>query len=383
MELAKCSCYLLIWQFQEDGYAYTLTPEEIEGQIIIHDLQNTPHIIKLIPTDKSHKLLGVMRNPIGNQQDEIQRLRDKSNGIATKINLNAITPTQAKMAYESFYLPAMRYSLAITSINQMDFEIIQRKATTSFLSTMGFNRHMPREIVYCSMKFQGLGMRHLYDIQGSDGIRLLIQELNHEGTTRDMIRHLLEVIQLESGMGSPILEDNRPLNYIEWGWIPAMRDFMLHINAKIMNALEDMPRFRINDSYIMDSPLLPRLTRKEQILINRCRIFLQIECLSDITNSEGNRILEEWRDYNSIKSSKSLKKWPIQSNPGPEAWKIWKHFLTRGFLAGDNTLSNKLGSWICMNKSRSHYAYFQSSNRSLWICKDNANWTNHKIIRQG
>jgi hypothetical protein len=28
MELAKCSCYLLIWQFQEDGYAYTLTPEE-------------------------------------------------------------------------------------------------------------------------------------------------------------------------------------------------------------------------------------------------------------------------------------------------------------------------------------------------------------------
>jgi hypothetical protein len=260
MELAKCSCYLLIWQFQEDGYAYTLTPEEIEGQIIIHDLQNTPHIIKLIPTDKSHKLLGVMRNPIGNQQDEIQRLRDKSNGIATKINLNAITPTQAKMAYESFYLPAMRYSLAITSINQMDFEIIQRKATTSFLSTMGFNRHMPREIVYCSMKFQGLGMRHLYDIQGSDGIRLLIQELNHEGTTRDMIRHLLEVIQLESGMGSPILEDNRPLNYIEWGWIPAMRDFMLHINAKIMNATEDMPRFRINDSYIMDSPLLPRLT---------------------------------------------------------------------------------------------------------------------------
>jgi hypothetical protein len=39
----------------------------------------------------------------------------------------------------------------------------------------------------------------------------------------------------------------------------------------------------------MDSPLLPCLTRKEQILINRCRIFLQIECLSNITNSEGNR----------------------------------------------------------------------------------------------
>jgi hypothetical protein len=88
-------------------------------------------------------------------------------------------------------------------------------------------------------------------------------------------------------------------------------------------------------------------------------------------------------DHNSIKPSKSLKKWPIESNPGPEAWKIWKHFITRGFLAGDNTLSNKLGSWVCMNKSRSHYAYFQSSYWSLWISKDNANWTNHKIIQQG
>jgi hypothetical protein len=80
-----------------------------------------------------------MRNPIGNQQDEITRLQDKSNNIATKINLNALTTVHAKMAYESFYLPAMRYSLSITSINQMDFDAIQKKATISFLSTMGFN----------------------------------------------------------------------------------------------------------------------------------------------------------------------------------------------------------------------------------------------------
>jgi hypothetical protein len=153
MELDKCSCYLSIWDFQEDGYAYTLPPDKLEQQIIIYDLQNKPQQIELIHSEKSQKLLGVMRNPIGNQQDEISRLKDKSNSIATKVNLNAITSQQAKMAYESFYIPAMRYSLAITSINQMDFDIIQKKATTSFLSTMGFNRHMPREVVYCSKAF--------------------------------------------------------------------------------------------------------------------------------------------------------------------------------------------------------------------------------------
>jgi hypothetical protein len=115
MELDKCSCYLSIWDFQEDGYAYTLAPEAISQEIKVFDLQGTP-------------------------------MSMKRNNIATKINLNAITPTQAQMAYESFYLPALKYCLAITSINQMDFDTIQQEATTSFLASMGFNRHMPREV---------------------------------------------------------------------------------------------------------------------------------------------------------------------------------------------------------------------------------------------
>jgi hypothetical protein len=170
---------------------------------------------------------------------------------------------------------------------------------------------MPREVVFCSTKFQGLGLQHLYDIQGADSIRLLLQELNHEGTTRTMLLYLLEVIQLESGIGAPILEENRPLLYIEWGWILAIRDLLLHINAKITNAMKTPTRYRVNDSYIMDSSLLPSMTRKEQILINRCRIFLQVECVSDISNSEGNMILAEWMDPHKQKSSQSLKKWPL------------------------------------------------------------------------
>jgi hypothetical protein len=67
MELEKCACCnLLIWKFQEDGYAFTVTPEEIG-------------IIKQLPATTSQKLLGVIKNPIGNQQDEIHQLKEKSN----------------------------------------------------------------------------------------------------------------------------------------------------------------------------------------------------------------------------------------------------------------------------------------------------------------
>jgi hypothetical protein len=143
MELEKCSCYLSIWAFEEDGYAYTLSPGEHDQHILVHDSSGCVKEIPQMTSETSQKLLGVMQNPIGNQQDEILRLQQKSNRLATLINLNALSATEAKMAYDSFYIPAMRYSLPITSINQMDFEIIQKKATTAILATMGYNRHMP------------------------------------------------------------------------------------------------------------------------------------------------------------------------------------------------------------------------------------------------
>jgi hypothetical protein len=130
MELGKCACYLSIWSFQEDGYAYTLSPNELNVTIEVQDIDGQTQVIPQLPTDKSQKLLGVMKNPIGNQQDEVRRLKMKSDSIATRINANALSYTEAKLAYGVFYLPAMRYSLAVTAINQMDMESIQKKIRT-------------------------------------------------------------------------------------------------------------------------------------------------------------------------------------------------------------------------------------------------------------
>jgi hypothetical protein len=83
MELEKCACYLSIWAFQQDGYPYTLSLEEISKSIIVNHLNGETKEIQKLATDTSQKLLGVMRNPIGNQQDEIRRLQTKSDNIAT------------------------------------------------------------------------------------------------------------------------------------------------------------------------------------------------------------------------------------------------------------------------------------------------------------
>jgi hypothetical protein len=382
MELEKCACYLLVWDFQEDGYAFTKDPETINRDITVKDISGNTKRIKLLASTTSQKLLGAMKNPIGNQQDEVERLLNKSNKIATILNANAISRAEAKMVYKSFYLPAMRYSLSITAINQMDFETIQRNATTAVISALGFNRHMPREVVYGARKYQGLGLRHLYDIQGIDGIRLLLQEMNTPGTTTtSLLRIALETIQLEAGIQNPILMDNRPLPYIKWGWIPSIRDFLLHINAGITNATEPGIIFRQNDGYIMDLPSLKEMSTKEQTLINRCRLFLQVECISDISDSDGRHIAKSWLYKDGRKNSASTKRWPKQSNPGEQAWRIWRNFLIKSLTAETLQLRRPLGAWTHLNQHRQYESYWDEAHLRL-LQRKKDHWTAHNLVKE-
>jgi hypothetical protein len=367
LELGKCACYLSIWDFQEDGYAYTLAPEEHGQEIIVTDIHGKEQKIPQLPTNKTQKLLGVMKSPIGDQQDEIARLLAKSNSYARRINSNYLTRAEARLAYEAFYIPAMRYSLNITSINQIDMENIQAKATSAFLAAQGFNRHMPREVVYAPTRFQGVGMRHLYDLQGTDSTRLLLQELNQDGsTTQLMLIALIDAIQLEAGIGSPILEDCRPIDYIEWGWIPAIRDFLQHINGKIVLGHRKEPTYRVNDSYLMDSAYVQGLTRRERIYINRCRIYQQVTLLSDISTVAGLHIHKAWRSPTTEKPSRSTLRWPRQNQPSRVAWIAWEKFLD-SYQSENGKLRKPLGPWTGENPNREHKAHISMGTEILWI----------------
>jgi hypothetical protein len=128
-----------------------------------------------------------------------------------------------------------------------------------------------------------------------DGTRLLLQELNVEGsTTQKMIMTLLKMIQQEAGIGTPILEDCQPLEYIEWGWIPHIRDFLFHIDGKIKTNLPKPQLFQENDSYLMDSEYINDFPIREKIIIHRCRLHLQVETLSDIATASGSHIHKAW-----------------------------------------------------------------------------------------
>lgn len=382
MELGKCASYLSLWEFEEDGFAYTMPPEEHQQEISVTDIEGNVQKIQQLPTNKSQKLLGVMKCPIGDQQDEIKRLQSKSDNFARRLNSNYLTRTEARLAYETFYIPAMRYSLNITAINQTDMETIQAKATMAFLSAQGYNRNMPRAVVFAPKIYQGIGMRHLYDLQGADSTRLLLQELNQENSpTQHMLIALIDAIQLEAGIGKSILEDCRPLDYLEWGWIPQIRDFLHHINGQIILGRRQQKTYRVNDTYLMDSPYLSTISRKERIYIHRCRLFQQVTLMSDIATAAGSQIHNAWFHPESAKPSKSTLTWPRQNSPCKEAWNSWKKFL-RSFERANGKLRKPLGPWIDNNKERIHQAYGSLQGDILWITQRTGKFQGHPLLQK-
>jgi hypothetical protein len=196
---------------------------------------------------------------------------------------------------------------------------------------------------------------------------------------QEMVMILIDTIQLESGIGSLILEDTQTLDYLEWGWIPQIREFLNHINGKITVIGNKPPLFREGNHYIMDSPTLLSCSYKERMLIHQCRIYLQVKVLSDITNDKGDCIVDaSWKNNDKVKTSKCLKKWPLQADPGKEAWLIWKQFLHRAYKNSIGTLQKPLGNWTQQNKFRIHLHYYNPEFQTLY-CYDDQLWRKHAI----
>jgi hypothetical protein len=206
----------------------------------------------------------------------------------------------------------MRYSVATTSIHQLDTEKIQQQATSAFLAKIGYNRNMPRKVVFGHQLHQGLGFRHLFDMQGIDGIIALIQELNSIGTTNEILMATIQTVQLESGMSKSIFEDTTPLTHISWSRLMSIRDFLHHMNAEICGIpVTIIPHYKENDTHIMEAIMHGHnnFMTKELTHIQACRLHMQVTVLSELTDATGEQIRDNWL-YPNKQRSDSRWQWP-------------------------------------------------------------------------
>jgi hypothetical protein len=121
--------YILSWKFDEEGAPSHMSKEELEKAGVTIAIQETGEsgktIINHLDCNIAHKTLGLQNTPIGNQDEQLEQLHEKSNNITQAIASSLINRTYAKIAWTSMYIPAVAYAMVATHFQEQDLNKIE------------------------------------------------------------------------------------------------------------------------------------------------------------------------------------------------------------------------------------------------------------------
>lgn len=351
LELPKCFSYLVSWLFDHEGIPRMATPEEVSLNIVLQDSESLQTFnITQKNSSEAHKTLGVMECPNGNYKEEFKRLMSKAKGFAQILATTKLTRYEAHTLYFTTFIPSMIYSAAIGTLTIEQAEQIQGSVTQQFAAKMGFNRCLPSAITYGPPSLGGVGLRHLFREQGTEKTMFIIRLLRTDRPASKILRIQLAWAQHVSGLSDPILENTwTPLPYLENElWISTLRHFLAEsrLKLKILNTTTKEPKCQ-HDFFLMDAAGSMKYSDRKLSMINRCRVYLKVETIADVSSYSGKSIDTNALECNDQARIMSPALWPFQPRPGPKHIKVWQQFLQSFCHIGTNTLETPLGKWTC------------------------------------
>jgi hypothetical protein len=182
-----------------------------------------------------------------------------------------------------------------------------------------------------------------------------------------MIWIALQWAQVTTGVGFELLrEPGHFLPHAVGRWFSSLRDFLAdsELTLTIANVYTVCPR-REGDLVLMDEARTGNYTSGDVQAINRCRLYLQVECLSDICTADGLGLDPGLKARPPTVSSQSMIQWPRQELPGKFSWAVWRRFLRQYTPDSSlNQLREALGAWT-HPELRTWSAYYDPSTEML------------------
>jgi hypothetical protein len=144
---------------------------------------------------------------------------------------------------------------------------------------------------------------------------------------------------VESGLGNQFLTKNFnwTKDIVTDCWTKSLWEFVSKYGITIRRA--DQMYYRQlrhhKDQFLIEIAMErgADVIKAERITFNLCRLYLQVELVSDITTADGVTIRKD--TWNGIRGFPGKGWWPKQPRPSERAWNIWRRLLQQ-FLHADN-----------------------------------------------
>ena len=364
LALHKCLYYVLAWKWH-DGQATLKPASEIQPKITLHDGQESTPIEHLEP-NQAHRTLGQFKSPTGDQTFQLTHMTKKSLQWLTAISQATLTKHEAQAAYETMWFPSLSYGLGTTNLSYAELDAIQRPIINHILPSLGYNRHLPRAVVFGSSKFGCMNLKHLYIDQGIKHVTQFIKYLRNGGSIKRLITISLRWLHQIAGFSfCPLARPRSTYHHIEDRWYQTTLRFLFECNARIETSEHIDIYCRDHDSCLMEDFMLTDHTPSELKQLNYCRLFLRVVTLSDICTAKGDTITRQCWEGSTPTNATQL--WPRQESPATKSWSVWRRFISTCYLQNESSsrktrrdlrLATPLGSWLPNHQQRHIRPYY-------------------------
>jgi hypothetical protein len=152
---------------------------------------------------------------------------------------------------------------------------------------------MSRAVIHASTRYGGVGLIDFYTEQGCGQISMLMSHLRYIHYLHNYILSLIESFILLSGKLTFPCVDTYSSTYVQSPWIQTVQHFLHKHNATIeIPYLQTVHLIREFDQPIMNTKFINLITKSEAEMVNACRLYLQVNTLSEITHHNGAQVLD-------------------------------------------------------------------------------------------
>jgi len=332
------------WQYQ--------TIDATPSQLTI--LGTSAHRTTLTRHECSHaeETLGLWIAPDSNQSAQVLALQNKLAVWSDRIRTRQLPSSLAWLAVSSGISMALRYPLAATNLSKSDCHTITKPLLDVALPAMGLPRRMPHALVFSPREFLGYGIFDIWVQQGIDQISVCLEYASRDPNdiTGHLLRDVSESLRLELGL------PQFPLTYDYKKWHLCTTSTKLHViwqfcsesGLQLHDGRHNQPTLRTHDRFLMDAFGVQSYTPKELAILNHCRIFLQVELLSELCSGDGLTLCHSLLDCRQPMGHRKDRLWPRTGTPNPSRWRFWRDALIKCFLplyTRSLTLTRPLGQW--------------------------------------
>jgi hypothetical protein len=210
----KCSFGALTYNFSHSRYGDAITKMhtslENPGSISLQPFnQQLPRaLLRRLNPDTPERYLGLHITMEGTWSFELQKRKDQFIELASRVSDSKMTRYDAHLIYQIRYRPALAYPLHHTYFTHPQCDAIQSPFINAILPKMGYNRHMPRVVIFGPTEFGGAALADRKVEQAVNHIVNLIVALQKNTIVGQQTKILIATYQRFLGTSTPFFHAN-------------------------------------------------------------------------------------------------------------------------------------------------------------------------------